>query len=182
MSCSRRLAHIIISVCFIVVFLSIHDTAYSSSFSDAFKSFVLGSKATTTTTNFTTVQFPVKSQAEACMQCHNGTHGQKIHMKHADSPVRQDGYPLRANHPVGMEYRRYAEKNFQSFIAPDELNQLIVLEDGNVTCISCHQTKTDPVAVSGEKSIQIDSQYCNVGTGYTTGTSQTQLCMSCHAM
>lgn len=179
MSRFRRLARVIINVCSAVVLLSTAYATQASSFSEAFKHFVLGPEANAGT--LPAVQLPATSQASNCMQCHNGSAGPQINMKHAGTPMRFRG-ALSIDHPIGMDYHRTASKRPDTYVALARMDKRILFEDGKVTCVSCHRTKSEPAAVSGVSQTQFSSQQCNVGTGYNTGLSRTRLCMSCHAM
>jgi len=173
------LTHVIIVVCSTAVLLGTSWTVHAGSFSDTFKNFVLGSEASAGV--LPAVQFPASSQANACMQCHNGSAGTRISMKHAGISMQFRGN-MSIEHPVGMDYRQHADKNPDTYVAPAHMDKRIAFEAGKVTCITCHQTQNEPAALPGIPQARADSQYCNVDTGFTTGPSQTRLCMSCHAM
>ncbi len=179
MSRFRRLARVIIAVCSTVVLLGTPYATQAGSFSDTFKNFVLGPEAHAGT--LPAVQLPATSQARNCMQCHNGSAGPQIAMKHAGTPMRFRGH-ISIDHPVGMNYNQYAYKNPQSYVAPARMDKRIVFENGAVTCVSCHQIESEPVARLNGTHTQTGSQQCNVGTGYTTGSNRTRLCMGCHNM
>lgn len=102
-------------------------------------------------------------------------------MKHAGTPMQFRGH-LSIDHPVGMDYNRYAYKNPDTYVVPARMDKRILFENGKVTCVSCHQIKNEPVAQADVIHTRTASQRCNVGTGYTTGSSQTRLCMGCHNM
>jgi hypothetical protein len=179
MSRFRGLVRVIIGVCSTVVLLGVSYATHASSFSDAFKNFVLGPEANAGT--LPAVQLPATSQASKCMQCHNGSAGPQINMKHAETPMQFRGH-LSINHPVGMDYNRYAYKSPATYVAPVRMDKRILFEDGKVTCVSCHRTKSEPATLSGVSQTQASGQQCNVGIGYTTGPNRTRLCMGCHAM
>lgn len=90
-----------------------------------------------------------------CMSCHDGTIARTI-TAHA---LTGGGTDLGANHPVGMDYLTAVRGNPGSFIDPAS-NPRIVLEDGKVSCISCHATH-DISAVSG-------------------GNVRQEVCIECH--
>ena len=179
MSRFSRLARVLIGVCSTVVLLGTSYATHAGSFSDAFKNFVLGPEANAGT--LPAVQLPATSQASNCMQCHNGNAGPRINMKHAGTPMQFRGH-ISIDHPVGMDYSRYAHKSPDTYVVPARIDNRILFEDGKVTCVSCHRTKSEPAAVSGVSQTQSSSQQCNVGTGYNTGLSRTRLCMGCHSM
>jgi len=179
MSRFSHLARVMIGVCSTVVLLGTSYAAHAGSFSDAFKNFVLGAEANAGT--LPAVQLPSTSQASNCMQCHSGNAGPRITMKHAGTPMQFRGH-LSIDHPVGMDYNRYAYKNPDTYVVPARMDKRILFENGKVTCVSCHQIKNEPVAQADVIHTRTASQRCNVGTGYTTGSSQTRLCMGCHNM
>jgi hypothetical protein len=147
-------------------------------FAEVFKNFVLGPEAHAGTAF--TVQLPENSKAGDCMRCHNGSAGSRIHMKPAGTPMQFRGH-MSIDHPVGMDYGQYSRKNPSAYVRAVGLDKRILLEDGKVTCVSCHTTQKQSPNLSGAYSLG-NSGHCSVGDGYTTGASQTGLCMSCHAM
>lgn len=78
-----------------------------------------------------------------CLSCHDGTIAPTINAH----TVSSGGLDLGANHPVGTDYLAAARRDPGSFNDP-MTNGRIVLEDGKVACISCHDTH-DVGAVSG---------------------------------
>jgi len=174
----RHLARVIASVSSAVL-LGMSCAVHAGSFSDTFRNFVLGPEAHAGT--LPAVQLPVSSQASNCMQCHNGSAGPRVNMKHAGTPMQFRGH-LSIDHPVGMDYNQYAYKRPESYVMPTRVDARILFEDGKVTCVSCHQTESEQVALSGVTQTRTGSQLCNVGAGYTTGPNRTRLCMGCHNM
>ena len=126
-------------------------------------------------------QVPANSKSSTCMQCHDGSKAKSIGIKHADTVMTFTSHGS-SNHPVGMSYARYARKSPASYIAPARLDSRIQLENGQVTCVSCHETQSHQtvVALQGEQKISVEK--CSSTKNLTTGSSQTSLCMSCHAM
>jgi len=179
MSKFRHPARVFTGLCSVLLLLGASHTAFAGGFSDAFKNFVLGSEANAGT--LPAVQLPAASLSRTCMECHNGSAGPQVNMKHVGSPMQFSGVSI--DHPIGMDYRQYAYKHPESFVMPERMDARILFEDGKVTCVSCHQTKAGTVALSGITPNQADTRHCNVGAGYTTGSSnRTRLCMGCHSM
>lgn len=178
MSKFRHLAQVFTGLCSAVLLLGASHAAHAGGFSDAFKNFVLGSEANAGT--LPAVQLPASSLSRTCMQCHNGSGGPHINMKPAGTPMQFSGTSI--DHPVGMDYNQYAYKRPESYVLPMRMDARILFEDGKVTCVSCHQTETRPVALSSTGVTGATPRRCNVGTGYTTGSSRTRLCMGCHTM
>jgi hypothetical protein len=152
----------------------------AANLSEVFKDFVLGPEVQAATAS--AVQFPAGSGASACMQCHDGSAAIQVHLKPADTPMQYRGQFI-VGHPVGMNYSRYAMKNPDAYTSPVALDKRVVLEEGAVTCLSCHRAKSQtPTAQHSSEFDQATNGACNVATGYTTGASQTGLCMACHTM
>ncbi len=171
-----HLARITVGACTTIILLGISFAAHAGGFLDAFKDFVLGSEAQA---GSLTVQLPVTSQAVDCMHCHDGTVGPQINMKHAGSPMKFRGQ-VSIDHPVGMDYGQYAHSNPDTYVMPARMDKRIVLEDGKVTCVSCHRTRSEPATQPDQPRTAVE--HCNVAEGYTTGPNPSRLCMGCHAM
>jgi hypothetical protein len=122
------------------------------------------------------------------MACHDGSEGTAIALKQAESAMRYNGIH-NVDHPVGMDYASYAYRYPVEYVAPEQLDRRIVLEDGQVTCLSCHETKTTE-QIEQEYLIEVNhtvsrldaEQSCSATDRLTTGTHQTTLCLSCHDM
>lgn len=160
--------------------------AHAAGFADAFRAFVLEDEIATDTTQ-NTVSLPSDSQSAACMQCHNGSGGKAVALKHADTAMSFTSSGS-ANHPVGMFYSQYASKQPHSYVNPSRLDARIQLENGQVTCTSCHGVKR-PVAtittadlLSAVDDLSSAGASCTSTKTLTTGPNTSSLCMSCHAM
>ena len=127
------------------------------------------------------VQIPVNSQSASCMQCHNGSSAKSVSVKHADTAMTFSSHGS-SNHPVGMFYASYAQRSPTSYVAAASLDSRIKLENGQVTCISCHQTKSHNTEITMLDEQKKVIEKCDSTKVLTTGSSQTRLCMSCHAM
>ena len=130
------------------------------------------------------VQIPANSKSASCMQCHDGSKAKNVGLKHADTAMMFTNHGS-SNHPVGMPYNNYARKSPASYVALASLDSRIKLENGQVTCVSCHETKQSSLhklnIVSLKKSDGTINT-CSSTKELTTGPGQTRLCMSCHAM
>ncbi len=159
----------------VLVLLSISSLANAGSFKD----FILDEGISNAAQS--AVQIPVNSKSASCMQCHNGSSAKSVSVKHADTAMTFSSHGS-SNHPVGMFYAGYAQKSPASFVAAANLDSRIKLENGQVTCVSCHQTKshnTEVAMIDEQKQVL---EKCASSKALTTGSSQTRLCMSCHAM
>lgn len=143
---------------------------------DIFRGLVPSSEAHATTQRS---QLSTTSLSYQCISCHDGSVGQKIMLKSADTPLKFTGH-INTDHPVGMRYSEYAQREPRSYVNPTRLDNRIRLENGEVTCISCHQTNVNQVTtVTGQIPVDIDC----MATGALTVTSKrTGLCMSCHVL
>ena len=156
-------------------FLIISTSANAGSFRD----FILDEGLSAATLN--SVLIPANSKSASCMQCHDGSRAKSVGLKHADSAMKFTSHGS-SNHPVGMSYDSYARKSPASYVPRSRLDSRIKLENGQVTCISCHKTKSHKTEVVALNE-QINAvEKCDSSKTLTTGISRTRLCMSCHAM
>jgi len=126
-------------------------------------------------------QIPANSKSASCMQCHDGSKAKSVGLKHADTAMTFTNHGS-SNHPVGMSYNNYARKNPTSYVALAQLDSRIKLENGQVTCVSCHETKSHETEVAMQSEQNIAAEKCSSTKSLTTGSNQTRLCMSCHAI
>lgn len=73
-----------------------------------------------------------------CITCHDGTVARAVYYKVKTPAEAAVGSSLTVggSHPVGMDYTKYV--NNRSYVAYYSLPQNMVLMDGKVACISCH--------------------------------------------
>ena len=147
----------------------------------SFRDFILADELSTVTQQ--PVDMLSSTGSAQCMQCHNGSKAKTVPVKHADTSMIFTSHGS-SNHPVGMSYASYARKNPAAYIAPANLDSRIKLEQGKVTCISCHQSEQnsthDKNTVASNEVNTADR--CTSTKLLTTGSNQTRLCMTCHAM
>ncbi len=160
----------------IVLGLLASPAASASNFGDSFRDWVLGSDAQAAAGGLEFAQLDAITRG--CMECHNGEGGARhITLKSADTPPQISG-AHGVNHPVGMEYDAFAYREPYSFQSSDSLNPEILLVDGKVGCVSCHQLR------AGEfqklVSVQMNISRCSASGQLTTGPRETDLCLSCH--
>lgn len=129
------------------------------------------------------VELPVNSEVAVCMQCHNGSNAEAIIIKHAETAMTFTSHG-NTNHPIGMFYNTYARKSPADYVAAARLDPRIKLENGQVTCVSCHETKQTllhkDVASLKKRNVTINA--CSSKKTLTTGPSRTRLCLSCHTI
>ena len=145
----------------------------------SFRDFVLDEGLSNPTLRI--AQIAANSQSASCMQCHDGSTAKSVGLKHADSAMTFTSHGS-SNHPVGMSYDSYVRKSPASYIATARLDSRIKLENGQVSCVSCHESKTDKKEVAVVNGQETAIENCRSTKDLTTGSNQTQLCVSCHAM
>jgi len=176
------------SLLFVLVFFN--DSISSSDFGDAFKDYILGAdQQSSMAVQNTVANLPSESVSSHCIACHDGNKVSGVTLKHADAPIKFTGHGS-VNHPVGMKYENYARHDPAMFVAPERLDRRIMLEAGEVTCVSCHALN-DGLIDETEKYIKTNALSaeeifpgnCSADkNNLTTGSNITTLCLSCHAM
>ena len=173
-----RLTHIhYFAIC--ILGLLINSTSANAG---SFRDFILGDELSNAAE--TSIGIPSDSESARCMQCHNGNSAKAVSLKHADTAMTFTSHGS-SNHPVGMSYASYARKDPASYITPARLDSRVKLENGKVTCISCHETKkatSHNTEVVLSESGNTATNTCSSTKALTTGPSQTHLCMTCHAI
>ncbi|MCW8923169.1 MAG: hypothetical protein OQK69_06015 [Gammaproteobacteria bacterium] len=119
-------------------------------------------------------------QSQKCMQCHDGSAAKEIVLKDADAPLQISGHK-NVNHPVGLDYRRYANESPMTYVRIENLDARIQLENGNVTCITCHEIKQEMLGQATDLA-ELPEQACASTGELTIGLGRGGLCVSCHAM
>ena len=174
-------------VLFLVLVSCISSGTLAKGFADRFRDFVLDSESPTSAERHP-LQGPDTISSQQCMTCHDGSAGKAIALKRADSAMRYSG-GHNVDHPVGMDYASYAYRYPVEYVAPERLDRRIVLEHGQVTCLSCHETEI-PEQMEQENLLKVNQtasgfgaqESCTATDRLTTGTHRTTLCMSCHDM
>lgn len=95
-------------------------------------------------------------KTELCLSCHDGTVAAFTSAHLLGSAI---GGNLNAPHPVGVDYRAAYLRNPDSYIEP-MMNPKIILEEGKVSCVSCHSVH----------------DLANV----TAGSVRHEVCIECH--
>jgi len=150
--------------------------ASAAGFADRFRSFVLGAEAQAGAR-----QPGLDSSSQACLQCHDGSRAAHVSVRTAGSPM-----PIRGsqtlNHPVGMIYDLSAARSPQDYQPRNTLPSRVRLVDGQVSCVSCHETRTDfTLAAAGDQLPQLaSSSSCTATKQLTMGRRDRDLCLSCH--
>lgn len=163
----------------------------AGSFSDSFKSWVLGSEASASVTKAEPVSLDTVS-AEG-IQCHNGRDSGHIVVKSADSAMQYTTSGRQSNHPIGMKYDEYAASDPTSYRPRALLDPNVSFVNGRVMCISCHQQKNsrqsakygndsyDGMSPAGFVSVSTNVA-CTAKKTLTVGPRVSDLCMSCHTV
>jgi hypothetical protein len=170
--------------CLLLILLSVTSLGLAKGLTDKFRAYILQPNLASPSVA-TERRFPQPLGSHHCMQCHDGSGGKPISLKHAESKMRFVGRH-NVDHPVGMNYASYAYDNPAVFVAPALLDKRIILENGEVTCLACHETKASSrpepslLKVTGRHDSSSDADACTATNRLTTGTNQTTLCLSCH--
>ncbi len=164
-----------------ILTLFIATPAFAGGFAEKFKRFVLGSEAEAY--SLESYNSGMDKVAEACINCHNGVTATHIVTKSAEEPMHIRGFQT-VNHPVGMMYDYYVSKKPMGYRRRSILNENIKFVDGKVTCISCHELKSDEfqeVAYAANNLSNLGGDKdCTASNKLTTGSRKTDLCMACH--
>lgn len=153
--------------------------ALAKSFSQKFRAYLLGPEAQA---------YPLESNAmepdgvdHGCMECHNGVKATNITVKDAETPMQIRGFQT-VNHPVGMYYDDYAQKDPLGYRPRSSLAQGIRLVDGKVTCIACHRLKADEprqlALIQPDREERAEN--CTASKQLTVGANESDLCLACH--
>jgi hypothetical protein len=147
----------------------------AADFADQFRTFILGSETPATHNQ------PIDASAQGCMQCHDGSRAAHITLRSSGSPMQIRGSQT-LNHPVGMVYDEAVRKDPQSYRARAALHPKIQLVNGQVSCVSCHQLRTDLVTAMNfpTSPATMPSNGCTATKELTTGHGDRALCMACH--
>ncbi len=147
-----------------------------NNFGGSFRNWVLGSDAKTSAGDMELAQLDAITRG--CMECHNGEGGAShIILKSADRPLQIVG-ALSANHPVGMDYNVLAYREPHSYQSTGSLDPRVLLVDGKVGCVSCHQLRVGEFQKLA--SVQMNNSRCSASGQLTVGPKETDLCLSCH--
>lgn len=152
------------------------ERASAAGFAERFRSFVLGVEAQAGS------RPPgLDPSARGCLQCHDGSRAAHVTVRAGGSPM-----PIRGaqtlNHPVGMMYDRSVAKDPHGYKARAMLHPNIRLVEGQVTCVSCHQTRSN-LAVAASATAHPDTrgtETCTATQQLTMGRHDRDLCLACH--
>lgn len=162
-----------ISVLSVFLLLTGYTVPASADFADQFRAFIVG--------NETPVTQAIDTVAQGCMQCHDGSSASHITIRRSGSPLQIRGSQT-LNHPVGMVYDDAVRKDPQSYRSRTALHPNIRLVNGQVSCVSCHQLKSNAIIASNNTTMAatVPSNSCSATKELTTGHGDKALCMACH--
>jgi formate-dependent nitrite reductase cytochrome c552 subunit len=188
---------IVNSLFYLVLLSSLSLPANAGGFAESFKNWVLDADTQIVEANTQIVEALAATPrldpvSAGCMSCHGGDHALGIVIKSADAPLQFTSSGHQSNHPVGMNYEKYAAGLPSGFHPRAGLNPGINLVNGQVGCGTCHQQKSRSTPAHGAESAQVmrlaaaDSsdpgQRCTSTSALTVGPRTSDLCMACHAM
>lgn len=153
--------------------------AQATSLAEHFQAFVLGAQAQARPLEARDLR--LDAIAQGCLHCHDGSRASHVSVRNAGTSM-----PIRGsqtlNHPVGMVYDQSVSKDPHGYQSRAALHPDIRLVDGQVTCISCHQIKTDAVPVSTMQA-RLDQgrdTSCTATKELAVGQRDKDLCLACH--
>jgi hypothetical protein len=158
----------------LAVFVS--SAANAGGLADRFRDFILGDEAQAKSA------LPgLDASARACLQCHDGSHAPPVAGRAAGSPLQIRGSQT-LNHPIGMVYDQSVMRDPQGYKSRAALHPNIRFVDGQVSCVSCHQTRTDLTlaAASDVKPQLTNASTCTATKELTVGRRDRDLCLACH--
>ena len=161
----------------IVLCLTVSTTpsALAASFADRFRDFIVGSEAQASS------RAPaLDTSARGCLQCHDGLRAAHIAVRTSGSALQIRGSQT-LNHPVGMVYERSVMKDPQGYKSRAALHPNVRLVEGQVSCVSCHQTRGEVSAnTHPEPRLEFAANTCTATKELTVGHRDRELCMACH--
>lgn len=163
----------------LILVFGVTTLTQAASLAEHFQAFILGAEAQARPLERRDLQ--LDAIAQACLQCHDGSHASHVYVRQAGTAM-----PIRGtqtlNHPIGMAYDQSALNKPHSYRSRALLHPGIQLVDGQVTCISCHQTKISTASLP-TKVAQLDlprGTNCNATKELTVGRRDKELCLACH--
>jgi len=163
----------------LILFFGGATPAMAMSLAEHFQAFVLGAEAQARPLEAHDVR--LDTIAQGCLQCHDGSRASHVPVRHTGTPM-----PIRGartlNHPVGMVYDQSVSKDPHGYRPRAALHPNIQLVGGQVTCVSCHQTKTGAVPVPALQAHldQGRDTSCTATRELTVGQRDKDLCLACH--
>lgn len=153
--------------------------ALATSLAEHFQAFVLGAPAQARPLEARDLRFD--AIAQGCLQCHDGSRASHVSVRTAGTPMPVRGSRT-LNHPVGMAYDQSVSKDPHGYRPRAALHPDIRLVNGQVTCISCHQTKTGaaPMPAMQAHLDQGRDTSCTATKELAVGQRDKDLCLACH--
>jgi len=115
--------------------------------------------------------------SRSCLGCHDGARAKYVGIETRDT-VAGAGFGRR-NHPVGIHYDAAVARDPGGLNPRATLHPAIQLVDGRLSCVSCHEQKTEPVRVASTEAIQ-PADLCTSTKNKVLGPGDRQLCLACH--
>ena len=138
-----------------------------------FKSFILGNEHSANSAADGMLDHVSKS----CLSCHDGARAKYVGIETRDT-ISGAGLGRR-NHPVGLHYDSAVARDPGGLNPRAKLHPAIQLVDGRISCISCHEQKTEPVRVASTEPLR-PADLCAATKQKTIGPGDRQLCLACH--
>ncbi|HJW80977.1 MAG TPA: hypothetical protein VJ396_01940 [Acidiferrobacterales bacterium] len=170
--------HNTVLVILILVFAG-STPAPAASLAEHFQAFVLGAQAQARPLEARDLR--LDAIAQGCLQCHDGSRASHVSVRSAGTPMPIRGYQT-LNHPMGMSYDRSVSKDPHGYRPRSALHPNVQLVDGQVTCISCHQLRSNaasPPILEARLEPGKDTS-CSATRELTMGRHDKDLCLACH--
>jgi len=160
----RKLIHL----AFIVSMTALQVSAANADF----RNFILGEENKVSTD--TGMLDPVST---SCLGCHDGARAKYVGIETQDT-IAGSGFGRR-NHPVGLLYDTAVARDPGGLNPRATLHPAIKLVDGRLSCVSCHQQKTEPVRVAANAPLA-GADLCTATKELILGPGDRRLCLACH--
>ena len=119
--------------------------------------------------------------ARSCLQCHDGTRAVDVAATMPGFSRRSARFGTSESHPVGMHYDEYVTRAPRQLRPRQALNPDIVLDNGRVSCISCHRLR-EPLTPTSTAIERVVEQECMASPELTIEREEGDLCLACHLL
>lgn len=137
--------------------LECHDQAFFDQMPDRGDSMVISGHLDARSKG--SADFDLDTFSQQCMTCHNETQAGLVTIS-SDGVARHQGGT--GSHPIGVLYEQ--SRDFGGYKAKSQLPETVVLPDGKLSCVSCHQG------------------YSSRHGGLVVSNQGSALCMTCHEL
>ncbi len=162
----------------LIVALTVQQSA-GARFSERFRNYILGTKAVALDKAPAEV-FEIDRITRDCMACHDGVSASHVPVKSPGTPTQFVGIQT-VNHTIGTDYAKRAAVDLR-YAPLSSLPDGMRLVNGRVTCVTCHQLKSDaPQSIDFEAWDTDKQNACTASSKLTAGPKVADLCLTCHS-